>query len=730
MADTLREKKNTKRDIFARVIVDISAEAVDKYFEYRIPEELRDEIKTGTRIRIPFGQGNAQRTGYVVDKTDSPDFDREKLKDVSSVIKEAYSVEAGLFELAAFIAKEYGSTYSQALKTVLPVKRRVRKNRRREDPVKAIEELSTVERRGADMGEPASEKKKISLKALSPNREQEHIIGDLIRHYEKVRTEGKGISEGKRPYIKPSLIHGVTGSGKTLIYIKLIEYMQSLGKKTIVLIPEISLTYQTVSALSYYFGDRISVLHSKLSEGERYEQYEKALNGETDVMIGPRSAIFTAFKDLGLIIIDEEHDGAYHSDMTPRYDAREVARYRAFKEGAMLVMGSATPSLLSYKRALEGKYVLYRLMERAVRGAVLPNVHVADMRAELEKGNRTIFSDRLHELISDRLKRGEQTMLFLNRRGYAGFVSCRTCGRVIKCPHCDVSLTAHNNWYFDRRTGRREGALLSCHYCGYKTYMPRVCPECGSKYIAAFGVGTQKLESMTRESFPDARILRMDADTTSAKGAHERILSDFAKGKADILIGTQMIVKGHDFPKVTLVGIIAADMSLYASEYDCAERTFELLTQAEGRAGRGDIAGDVVVQTYDPSHYAIVNAVKQDYESFYSQEAEFRRMLGYPPFVNMLSISMSCEDEELLSETALGLESALNGAMKTSKLPEDTVIIGPVNAGIYKVNDIYRKILYIKHPNHDIIIRIRDSVRRFLRNRQGSDRIRLQYNWE
>ena len=701
-------KLNTGCSLFAGVIVDISADAVDRCFEYKIPDELRESLHPGSAVNIPFGKGNTERTGYIVYITDSPEFPPEKLKDILSLKEDALTVESKLFELAGFMAEEYGSTYSQALKAVLPVKRKVRKNSRREDPVIKLEELSL--------------KDSPSLRDIRPNEEQQSIIADLIRRYEGRKEEERRV--------KPSLIHGVTGSGKTLIYIKLIEYMQSQGKKSIVLIPEISLAYQTVTVLSSYFKDKVSVLHSRLSEGEKYEQYMKAVGGETDIMVGPRSALFTPFQDLGLIIIDEEHESSYKSDMSPGYDAREVAVKRAELEDAMLVMGSATPSLSSYKRALEGEYVLYRLKERAVEGSVLPRIHVADMRAEMEKGNRTVFSDKLHELISDRLKKGEQTILFLNRRGYAGFVSCRSCGKVMKCPHCDVSLTAHNSWYFDKNTGKKEGALLSCHYCGYKTYMPKKCPDCGSKYIAAFGVGTQKLQAMTAESFPEARILRMDADSTSKKGAHERILSDFAKGKADILIGTQMIVKRHDFPNVTLVGIIAADMSLYAPEYNCAERTFELLVQAEGRAGRAVKEGDVVVQTYDPGHYAIINASKQDYESFYRQEAQFRKMLGYPPFVNMLKITMSSEDEELLDSVSTRLESAVGVSLRDSKLPEGTEVIGPLNAGIYKVNDIYRKILYIKHPNHDIIIRIRESVKAFIRGIDKNDRIKLQYNWE
>ena len=477
---------------------------------------------------------------------------------------------------------------------------------------------------------------------------------------------------------------------------ELIEYVICQGKQAIVLIPEISLTYQTVMRFYRRFGNRVSIINSRLSAGERYDQLERAANGEIDIMIGPRSALFTPFANLGLIIMDEEHEGAYKSENVPRYHAREVAEMRAQMNHASLILGSATPSMESYHRALNGKYQLLTLHNRAKKNSRLANVHVVDLREELAEGNRSVFSRKLRELMEDRLSKGEQIMLFMNRRGYANFVSCRSCGEALRCPHCDVSLTYH-------KYGR-----LKCHYCGHEIWMPKNCPRCGSPYIAPFGTGTQKLEDMTRKTFPDARIIRMDADTTSTKGAHEEILQTFAEGDADILIGTQMIVKGHDFPKVTLVGIMAADLSLYVPDFRSGERTFELITQASGRAGRGEIPGDVVIQSYTPDHFAITAAADQDYEQFYRQEMLYRKMMAYPPAVGLVCITLSSKDEATLNR---GMERLYREILKEYCL-DGVVFIGPVDASPYKVNDIYRKNLYIKHESYDILLKIRKSAQK------------------
>ena len=684
---------------YAKIIVNNSADAVDRAFTYRIPDALKASVFPGVRVDIPFGNAKKLRTGYVIELTEEAGYDEDKVRDIAGISKGALTVDAEMIALADFMAKEYGSTMNQALKMVLPVRQAVRRNSRRTDPVERLQELY----------ECAAPPLQIEL-----TPEQKFVVEDM-----KSRDAAGGAEKQQ-----PSLLFGITGSGKTLVYIQLIEYMRQSGRQSIVLIPEISLTYQTVRELTRFFGSRVSVLHSRLSQGERYEQYEKAKRGEIDVMVGPRSALFAPFSHLGLILIDEEHEQAYHSDTSPRYDAREVAAKRAALSGAMLLLGSATPSLLSYYRAEQGIYRRYRLTERAVRHAVLPRIHVCDMRRELADGNRSLFSGRLFELMKERLQKKEQILLFLNRRGFAGFVSCRSCGYVARCPHCDVSLTAHNSWYYDKQTGRRDAALLSCHYCGYRAPMPKKCPNCGSPYIAPFGTGTQKAEVAVRKAFPEARILRMDADSTAAKGAHERILNTFAGGGADILLGTQMIVKGHDFPRVTLVGILAADLSLYAPDYDAPERTFQLLVQASGRAGRGELSGDVVIQTYDPSHYAVETAAKQDYEAFYRREMSFRRLMAYPPAEHMLAVRFQSGDAARVKEAAEAAAAFLEPLLSET----GGVLIGPCDPTLPKFRDQYRKILYMKQESHDIIIKIRQKLHAFMQESAYARDVQLSYD--
>ena len=478
------------------------------------------------------------------------------------------------------------------------------------------------------------------------------------------------------------------------------------------LIPEIALTLQTVNRFYQRFGDRVSVMHSRLSEGERSDQFLRAKNGEIDIMIGPRSALFTPFQNLGLIVIDEEHENSYQSEMPPKYHAREVAIQRANMLGASVILGSATPSMEAYYRAKQGRYSLFRLSQRA-GGAILPKVWITDLREELEKKNRSIFGNQLAEMIEDRLRKKEQIMLFLNRRGYAGFVSCRKCGEVIQCPHCSVSLTAH------MRYGKIDH--LECHYCGYQMGMPSTCPSCQSRYIGTFGIGTQKVEEMAAARFPEARILRMDADTTKGKEGHERILQEFAEGKADILVGTQMIVKGHDFENVTLVGILAADLSLNVGDYRAAERTYQLLAQAAGRAGRGRKPGDVVLQTYQPEHYSIVCAASQDYENFYEQELSLRQMLQYPPVSNILGVLVLSENEENAKELA----AKIAGMMKQY---EAVQVLGPTQAPLAKAKDVFREIVYGKCNDYRVLRQMKNQLEGFMYQQEFYQDCRLQFN--
>ena len=732
---------------YAGIVVDISLEKLDRVFDYKIPAHLENVVHPGMLVWIPFGVGNRKIKGFVVSLSDICDYEECKVKEISGVCEGAMTVEGQLIELAAWMRERYGCTMNQAMKTVLPVKNKIKEqtkilvtlaadenavrvyaqnNKRAKAKIRLLQTLLTCrtmekerllesacttaavlkELQESGMVTMQSEtvyrlpkiareeKKNIIL-----NDEQQKIVDDFRKDYK----EGKQCNY---------LLHGVTGSGKTEVYMGMLETVLSEGKQAIVLIPEIALTYQTVMRFYGRFGDKVSVIHSKMSPGERYDQMERAKHGEISVMIGPRSAVFTPFSNLGLIIIDEEHEGAYKSETSPRYHAREVAQMRAQMNDASLVLGSATPSMESYFRALHGDYKLLHLHNRAKKDSKLANVHVVDLREELAEGNRSMFSRKLRERIEDRLQRKEQIMLFMNRRGYANFVSCRSCGEAMRCPHCDVSLTYHLD------------GTLRCHYCGYMVRIPKQCPECGSPFIAPFGTGTQKLEEMTKKTFPDARVLRMDADTTAKKGAHEEILQAFAEGEADILLGTQMIVKGHDFPKVTLVGIMAADLSLYAPDFRSAERTFELLTQASGRAGRSELTGDVVIQSYAPDHFAITAAAEQDYEQFYRQELLYRKTMGYPPAVGILGITLSSRDERLLIQAM----EFLNRQVLKEYCFENLTWIGPVDAVPYKLNDIYRKILYIKNESYDILLKVRKSVQIMEESLECFKYINFQYD--
>lgn len=725
---------------FADIIVDISHEKLDRPFEYIIPDELEDEVRPGSQVIIPFGRGNKPVKGFVLNVKERASYDEEKLKSISEVIKNSTSVTGDMIALAYFIKTNYGSTMNRALKTVLPVKKSAQ-------PVKEKFVYLDMEEdeAGAFLEKLYSDKRQVAKRRLMEElvnekvlpfdivRDKLNISASTLRSLEKsgvIRIDVKEnlrdafnikIKQGydirlndaqkkiaddikaryKKDDIRPSLIRGVTGSGKTEIYIDLIEEVIKEGRQAIVLIPEIALTYQTVIRFYKKFGDRISVINSKLTNAQKHDQLEKAREGKVDIIIGPRSALFSPFPNLGIIIIDEEHEGTYKNENIPRYHSREVAAERARMSSAMLVMGSATPSIESYRKAKEGSYVLYELEERA-SGAQLPNVEIVDLREELNSGNRSMISRKLDELIKDRLEKKEQIILFINRRGYSSFVSCRSCGTAVKCPHCDVSLKYHKN------------GKLMCHYCGYETPMMKKCPECGSEYIGTFGTGTQKVEETVRSLYPGARVLRMDLDTTREKDGHEKILSAFADHEADILIGTQMIVKGHDFSDVTLVGILAADLSLYSGDYVAAERTFQLITQAAGRAGRGEKKGDVVVQTYSPENYSIRLGSKQDYKGFYDYEMSYRKLLGYPPVMNMMGIMIASEDEKTLIKRANEISRVIEMSIRAKEAArpggEEIIKIGPGKAPIAKINDKHRMVLYVKSPYYKDLTDIKDSV--------------------
>lgn len=711
---------------YANVIIDISHEKVDRPFQYRIPDSLKEKLAVGMCVQIPFGTGNRKRKGYVIEITGKNEYPEEKIKEIDGIITDNLPAEADAIRLAAWMRQTYGSTMIAALKTVLPVKRAVKavekKKLRRSlsaeeltsllgecmrkhqnAKVRVLQELLTEEELPYEL---VTGKLHVSAATLNSLVNQGAITIESESSYRNpvslnvTAQSGPELSEEQR-YIKEQilsdydknirntyLIHGITGSGKTLVYLALIEEMIKRGKQCIVLIPEIALTYQTLLRFYKRFGDRVSVMNSSLSQGERFDQCERARKGEIDVMIGPRSALFVPFPNLGMIVIDEEHEGSYISENAPRYHARETAEYLASLKKASLVLGSATPSLEAYYKAKKGEYRLFTMKNRK-NGGELANVRIVDLRQELRKGNRSIFSSGLQELIRDRLRKKQQIMLFLNRRGYAGFVSCRSCGYVMKCPHCDVSLSQHI------------GGKMVCHYCGYETVQPKRCPNCSSNYILGFKAGTQQIERQLYELFPGIRVLRMDGDTTKQKGSFEKILSAFAEGEADVLLGTQMIVKGHDFPNVTLVGVLAADLSLNDSDYRAGEKTFQLLTQAEGRAGRGTLPGEAIIQTYRPEHYSIQQAAKQDYEAFYEEEILYRELLEYPPAGHMLTILVVSKDEKRCKGLAVRLAKEAGAYVH---------VIGPTPAAVSKVKDYYRYMIYLKSLKEEPIRQAKERL--------------------
>lgn len=739
---------------YANVIVDISHEKLDKTFQYLIPQELADEVRVGVLVDIPFGKRSI--TGYVVELTDEAEFDVSRLKPISGVKKGSVPIESQLIALAGWMRKNYGGTMNQALKTVIPIKHKTKAIERKIlklliDKEEAIHTLAKYEdkhftakakllRELMKAGE--LEQTLVTQKLNVPTStikalERDHILEIYItKEYRNPvnHLESKGyhltLNEKQQAVVdrittdieagqnKTYLLKGVTGSGKTEVYMELIAHTIAKGKQAIVLIPEIALTFQTVMRFYNRFGNRVSIMNSRLSQGERYDQYLRAKNGDIDIMIGPRSALFAPFERLGLIIIDEEHETSYKSETIPRYHARETAIERARMNGASVILGSATPSLDSYYHAQNGAYELLELTQR-VQEKPLPSCEVIDLRDELKKGNRSILSVRLQELMEDRLEKKQQMMLFLNRRGVAGFMSCRACGHVIKCPHCDVSLSQHNN------------GKMVCHYCGYEEPEPKTCPSCGSKYISGFKAGTQKIEELVRQRFPQARVLRMDFDTTRTKEAHEQILQAFANQEADILIGTQMIVKGHDFPNVTLVGVLAADMSLHISDFHAAERTFQLLTQAAGRAGRGDEPGNVIIQTYNPEHYAVLSAKAQDYESFYEQEIMYRQLGFYPPVWNLLLVMCTSEDEKKLQFASEKIVCRLKKVLDAEEIFHKKAIqmVGPADATIARVNDVYRKVIYIKTKDYQDLVLLKDRLEYYMKDNKDFGQVSVQFDF-
>lgn len=652
--------------VFANIIVDVTVDALNKSFVYVVPDDLVGKVKPGDKVIFPFGRGNAEREGFILEllnleqlqtknfyKKDAY-FKRadalDNLKKIKKVSENKIAASEILLKMAIFLCKEYYAPISACINTVLPVKRVVRKNKKQVDAITKYK---------------INESEKNVRDEIILNDEQNSIIKDIV-------------SKHKSGIYSEHLIFGVTGSGKTEVYIKVIEEVLKEGKQVIVLIPEIALTHQTVIRLKEKFEENIAIIHSRMSEGDRYIQYNKCEKGETSILVGPRSAIFAPFENLGLVVIDEVNDSSYKSETVPRYNTLDVARFRCKEQNATLISLSATPNVDLYYNAKDKKSEihLHKLKNRAA--STLPKVILVDMTKELRSGNKTIFSNILKEKIRDRLDKKEQVMLYMNRRGYNTIFTCKECSETYKCPHCDVALVSHSD------------GKLKCHYCGYEIDEPMACPKCGSKDIEKYGMGTEKLEELCIDLFPDARILRMDRDTTKEKDGHDKIIEKFRNGEADIIIGTQMIVKGHDFPNVTLVAVMRADLSLYESSYKASENTFSMLTQCVGRSGRKS-EGESIIQCFDIDSFVMEMIVKQDYEAFYEKEIEFRKKLNYPPFSKLLIVSLSSQNQDYLCEISKNLKLILEKYNDSN-----AIILGPSYANPEKIKDIYMMQIILK----------------------------------
>jgi len=701
--------------MYVSVLTQIGVKAVDQTFSYHVPKLLENNIKIGVRVRIPFG--NMILDGFVLGISDNSSYDNSKIKDIINVIDEEPVLNKEMLLLGKYMSDNLLASLSSCYQVMLPkaLKAEVKSNikikyDRYLHRIKSIEEID----RYIDNCKYESQ-----INLLCKLKEGDILITKMsssintiikygfasIIYEECKRYKYDGISNYKRVNLTDKqrlvsdtiissfgksdtfLLYGVTGSGKTEVYMDVIEKAINNGKSAIMLVPEIGLTPQIVGKFISRFGNVISVLHSKLSDSERYDEYRKITNGESKIVIGTRSAIFVPFNNIGVIIIDEEHTSSYKQDNNPRYSAINVAEWRSKYHNCPLVLGSATPSLESFAKAGNHVYKLLSLTERA-GGSVLPIVNIVDMKEEVKKGN-FILSDMLKNKISEVLSKGEQAIILLNRRGYSSTISCKECGYVYKCPNCDITYTYH-----------KSSNNLKCHYCGYSMVLPNKCSICGSDNLKDYGLGTEKLEE-TLNSLYKARIVRMDVDTTSKKGQHQKIIDDFGEHKYDILIGTQMIAKGLDFPLVTLVGVVSIDSSLTSPDYRASENTFQLLSQVSGRAGRSENKGEVIVQTFNPDHYAITLAKNHDYIDFYKEEMKIRKMLKYSPYYYMVLVSITSKDYELGFKEANKIGSYIR-----NNINKDSIVLGPTMANMFKVNNIYHYQIIIKYRKDDSLMKV------------------------
>ncbi len=697
---------------------------IDRPFDY----SFEGEVGVGSIVKVPFGRQNHLRVGAVVRLKNKPDGDN--IKPVHSVYDDRYSLSEEMLGLCLFLKGHTLCTFGEAVKSVLPPGAlsdlpnvKLKKTCVLNLTSEAIEALLSASGRAGIRSEGQRSIIKYlmeigsadielirdipgvsyqNIKALEEKGIIKTVCSECIRNpyaeYARIRdtseiilsdAQNKAYSEIIKLYeadtAKAGLLYGITGSGKTKVIMKAIDRCIADGKGVIMLVPEISLTPQTVNIFCRRYGERVAVIHSALSRGERLDAFRRIKRGEVDLVIGTRSAIFAPLSNIGMIVIDEEHEHTYKSESDPKYHARDVAAYRSGKAGALMLLASATPSLESFYKAKQGTYKLIPLRER-YGGAKLPSAVIVDMREEIRAGNTSPISDRLLKTLNKVYEDEKQAIIFLNRRGYSSEISCKECGEVISCPRCSVSMTYHSD----------KGGRLLCHLCGYTDRVMKCCPSCGADKLSFLGYGTQKLEGELGKYLPDMTVMRMDADTTQGKLAYDKMLEDFRKERADILLGTQMVAKGHDFPKVTLVGVALADTSLYVSDFRASERTFSLLTQVIGRAGRSGDEGVAVIQTYSPKNEVIRLACLQDYDEFYEGEIAIRRELSYPPFCDMVTLTLTADSEERLNEEAKHLSDSVLARLsgKYGKYP--FVVFGPFEAQVYKLNEKYRMRMVIK----------------------------------
>lgn len=699
--------------MIAKVLVEISNINIDKTFSYLVPESLYNKILIGVRVTVPFN--NRLLEGFVLDIINENDSTYE-LKTIVDIIDDEPILDEELLELGSFMSKKYFSTLISSYQTMLPKALKAKNKTKINKKIVKYVKLSKNEIK-EDIND--SQKKIINilktnglvllseLNKVSASSVKTLIKKEYIKLIEKEEFRyNTNIEMKKNIYTltteqefakntiltskdKVFLLHGVTGSGKTLVYMELVEEMLNAGKDSIFLVPEISLTPQMVNQFKERFGNLVAVLHSGLSDGERYDEYRKIKNGDVRIVVGARSAIFAPFKNIGIIIIDEEHTTTYKQDSNPKYSAIDIAIERARYHNSKVVLGSATPSLDSYARALKGVYKLVELKNR-VANRKMPIVEIVDLNKEFKKTG--IFSKKMVDEINNTISNGEQVILLLNRRGYSSFLSCLNCGNVIKCPNCDITLTYH-----------KSSNTLRCHYCGYGERHIEVCPNCHEKSMKNLGIGTEQIEELINNTF-NAKVVRMDLDTTSRKGAHEKIIESFRNKEYDILLGTQMISKGLDFSNVTLVGVINADTSLMLPNYKSSEYTFQLLMQTAGRSGRGNIPGKVIIQTFNPDHYAIFLAKTHDYKEFFRQEMNIRRKLSYPPYYFLTYIRIIGKDYDLISKESNKIGNKLKNELR------DSVILGPTTCSVFKVKNEYRFGITIKYKKEDNLYRVLNLI--------------------